>query len=213
LSATLRDHIVNHNSVRDRELDATLRAINVQLASWMQTAGARAAVGVPLMPEQVDIAHLRERFYDPANDIPPAPLEDVSDEAPDRLDLDVIRRQGGPTLGELRRQLVEAIESGDATTASEVFNALPDELRRPVEILGLLHLLAATSDDDAAATLVLTDISVPTELDLDVIMSDPAIDRFHTLRPDGSAQTFLLARRELSLDDAHALAGDEVPAR
>jgi hypothetical protein len=83
LSATLRDHIVNHNSVRDRELDATLRAINVQLAGWMRTAGARAAVGVPLMPEQVDMAHLRERFYDPANDVPPAPLEDVSDQAPE----------------------------------------------------------------------------------------------------------------------------------
>jgi hypothetical protein len=125
----------------------------------------------------------------------------------------VIRRQGGPTLGELRRQLVEAIEAGDATTASEVFNALPDELRRPVEILGLLHLLATTSDNDAGGPLVRADISVPVDGGVDVVMTDQATDRFDTLRPDGSARTFLLARRELSLDDAHALAGDEGPAR
>ncbi len=38
LTTTLRDHIVNHDIVRDRELDATLRQINQQLAVWMETA-------------------------------------------------------------------------------------------------------------------------------------------------------------------------------
>jgi hypothetical protein len=32
LTTTLRDHIVNHDVIRDRELDATLRQINQQLA-------------------------------------------------------------------------------------------------------------------------------------------------------------------------------------
>jgi hypothetical protein len=201
LSATLRDHIVNHNTVRDRELDATLRNINVQLAAWMQTAGPRAAVGIPLMPEQVDVEHLRERFYDPANDIPPAPLEDVSDEAPDSPDLDEIRRQGGPTLARLRRELVAAIESGDAATAAEVFNTLPDDLRRPVEVLGILHLLAATEHDPVAETG-----HDPAGGQDDAAVAEPQRDAFETLRPDGTARTFLLTRRELNLEDADALA-------
>lgn len=212
LSATLRDHIVNHNSVRDRGLDATLREINRQLAAWMQTAGPRAAVGIPLLPEQVDVAHLRERFYDPANDMPPAPLEDVSDQAPGGLDLDAIRRQGGPALAQLRRQLIGAIEAGDATTAAEVFNFLPDDLRRPVEILGLLHLLSATDDGAQRKPPGRADIAAESA-DVDVSSTEPPYDSFRTLRPDGSTRTFLLARRALSLDDAHTLAADEGPTR
>src|ERR1700749_4342192 len=44
LSATLRDHIVHYDDVRDRELDATLRQINHQLEIWMRTAGPRATI-------------------------------------------------------------------------------------------------------------------------------------------------------------------------
>jgi hypothetical protein len=207
LSATLRDHIVNHNTVRDRELDAMLRAINVQLAVWMETAGPRAAVGIPLMPEPVEVEHLRGRFYDPANDIPPAPLEDVSDEAPDTPDLDAIRSQGGPALAQLRRELINAIQAGDATTASEVFNALPEQMRRPVEVLGLLHVLAATGED-----LDSPEPGTNEAEPADVAVAGSPDDSFHTLRPDGTARTFLVARREISLDDAHALAAGEGPA-
>jgi hypothetical protein len=34
-------------------------------------------VPLELVPAQVDIDHLREQFYDPDNDVPPPPLEDV----------------------------------------------------------------------------------------------------------------------------------------
>lgn len=205
LSTTLRDHIVNHNIVRDRELDAALRGINQQLAIWMETAGPRAAVGIPLMPEQISIEHLRERFYDPDNDVPPPPLEDISDQAPSELDLDVIRRQGGPALAQLRGRLIDAIEAGDVDSAAGVFNALPHDLRRPVEILGLLHILAYVADRETQDPRTVTESSHPTDADVDVDVVWP-YDSFHSLRPDGTARTFLLARHELHLDDARALA-------
>lgn len=206
LSTTLRDHIVSHNIVRDRELDATLRAINQQLAIWMETAGPRASVPLELVPAQVDIEHLRERFYDPDNDVPPPPLEDVSDQAPEGLDLDAIRRQGGPALAQLRDQLIRAIEAGDAATVSDVFNALPDDLRRPVEVLGMLHLLAGTSAP--------VDLAYPPAANGIVVVDTPPHDTFHTVRPDGTARTFTLTRRELTIDDAAALAtADEGPRR
>lgn len=203
LSTTLRDHIVNHNAVRDRELDSTLRQINQQLAIWMQTAGPRAAVPIALIPAQIDVEHLRERFYDPDDDVPPPPLEDVSDQAPDGPDLAAIRQQGAPALGQLRHRLIAAIEAGDAETVSDVFNTLPPELRRPVEVIGLLHVLAGTDTGPAAAGA-----------DLDTTLADLAAgdrpaDTFHTLRPDGTSRAFLVERRELHLDDARALAATD----
>jgi hypothetical protein len=205
LSTTLRDHIVSHNLVRDRELDATLRQINQQLANWMGTAGPRATVPVSLVPAQIEVEHLRERFWDPDNDIPPPALEDVSDQAPDAIELTAIRHQGGPTLGQLRRELIDAIEAGDARNVSDVFNALPDDLRRPVEVFGLLHLLAGTGRDDI-------DALATRQVDLtavDLMVEGPPVDSFHTLRPDGSRRTFLVSRRELDLADARALAVTE----
>lgn len=212
LSTTLRDHIVNHNIVRDRELDSTLRAINQQLATWMLSAGPRASVPLELVPAQIDVEHLRERFYDPDNDIPPPPLDDVSDQAPDGLDLDAIRRQGGPALAALRRRLIDAIEAGDAATLSDVFNDLPDDLRRPVEVLGMLRVLADTQADpthdpvpagqDPGAAEKASNTAQPG--------GDAPTDGFNTVRPDGTHRTFALARRALRLGDVAALtAADE----
>jgi hypothetical protein len=212
LSATLRDHIVNHNIVRERELEATLRQINRQLAVWMKTAGPRAAVTLPLIPGQVDVEHLRERFWDPAADIPPPPLDDVSGAAPDTPDLDAIRCQGGPSLARLRGELIDAIEAGDATSAGQLFNMFPDDLRRPVEILGMLHLLAGIdpTDLDFDTGLDGGEDAVPAGPDL--MSGDPPYELFHAIRPDGSLRDFRVRRLDLELADAHALAtSDEGP--
>lgn len=123
LSATLRDHIVNYDMVRDRELDATLRQVNQQLDVWMRTAGPRASIGVELVPARIDVQHLRERFWDPAEAAPPPPLEDVSDTAPPVLGLDAIRNQGGPALARLREKLIAAAVAGDLDSVAEVFGA------------------------------------------------------------------------------------------
>lgn len=197
LSGTLRDHIVHYDAARDRELDATLRQINQQLEIWMRTAGPRASVGVELIPARVDLDHLRERLWDPAEAAPPPPLEDVSDAAPDALDLDAIRNQGGPTLIKLREQLIAAADAGQLQSVGEVFTALPDDLRRPVELLGLLHLLHGARGDrrpdglpDAEALLA----------------AHEARELVEAIRPDGSRRTFEMPATPLRLSDAGALA-------
>ncbi len=112
-------------------------------------AGApRAAVPVPLMPTKVDIAHLRERFWDQASEVPPPPLEYVSDTAPEPPNLDEISTQGGPSLLRLRASLLAAVEAGDTDTAGELFNTLPIDLRRPVKILGSCTYLPASTLTD-----------------------------------------------------------------
>lgn len=187
LTATLRDHIENHDVVRDRELDATLRRINQQLEVWMRTARPRDTVPVALIPTAVSVEHLRERFFDPATLLPPPPLEDVSDSAPTPPSLTDIRTQGGPLLRELRDRLTAAVQAGDADTLGELFNSLPAELRRPVEILGLLHLLGQAGPDPAGP------VERPVEQPVEIL---------EAVRPDGTRRRFEVPRRGLSLTDA-----------
>ena len=206
LTGTLRDHIVNHDIVRDRELDSTLRRINQQLAKWMERAGPRTTVPVLMTPAHIEVEHLRERFWDPANEIPPPALEDVSETAPAPPNLEDIRTQGGPSLQRLRQTLIEKLASGDNDTVGEMFNTLPDDLRRPVEILGLLHLLAP--DDpipNASADEHLRPAEADNAVDLSAASAATA-EAFDAIRPDGTRRQFLVPRRELSQAGAHAVA-------
>ncbi|HEX5271128.1 MAG TPA: DUF3375 family protein, partial [Gemmataceae bacterium] len=195
LSATLRDHIVHYDVVRDRELDATLRQINQQLEIWMRTAGPRATIGVELVPAKIDVEHLRERFWDPAEAAPPPPLEDVSGTAPPALDLDVIRNQGGPSLARLRERLIAA--AGELDSIAEVFGSLPDDLRRPVELIGLIHLLLGARPSDPASDLPDTGA---------VMAALEREERVETVRPDGTCRVFAMPVLRLRPDDADALA-------
>ncbi len=199
LTTTLREHIVNHDIVKDRELEGLLREINTELATWMQTAGSKSRVRAEIMPGNLDAPHLRERFYDPAAHVPPAPLADVSEHAPQAPSLDAMRRQGGPQMPEMRAALLGALAALDASTDAadaggasigDVFNALEPALRRPVEILGLMQLAAqvdAFGHDAGPAA------PTPTE-------------RYLTVRPDGTERTFEVARITLTDDETAALA-------
>jgi hypothetical protein len=193
LSATLRDHIVHYDIVRDRELDDTLRQINQQLEVWMRTAGPRATIGLELIPAKIEAEHLRERFWDPADASPPPPLEDVSDTAPPAPDLHALRDQGGPTLHRLREQLIDGAAAGELGSVAELFNALPDDLRRPVEILGLLHLFLGARADDPG-------IGIPHAEELLAAIQQE--EHVEAIRPDGARRMFAIPA--LPLHPAHA---------
>jgi uncharacterized protein DUF3375 len=204
LTATLREHIVNHDVVRDRELDALLRRVNQLLAIWMETAGPRSTIPIDLVPTQLAVAHLRERFWDPAAHLPPPRLEDVSAGAPAPPSLEEIRTHGGPSLTRLRSSLVTASRSGGPVTLAGVFNDLPTDLRRPVEILGLLHLAAE-------ATPPGTD--EPGEARTPGPMSVDRPDAYHAVRPDGTQRTFLSAAVAVTPEQGSELAAWEERGR
>ncbi|MEA9999561.1 DUF3375 family protein, partial [Cryobacterium sp. RTS3] len=184
LTTTLREHIVNHDVVKDRELERLLREINKELAVWMETAGPRSTVTAELMPGVLDVEHLRERFYDPLNHRPPPDLEDVSEYAPEPPSLDEMRRQGGPMLERMRDALVMFRGTGDTVSVGAAFNDLEPALRRPVEILGMLQI----------ATQV------------DALSRAHQLESFETVRPDGSRRTFSVPRIILNDDETAALA-------
>lgn len=175
VTATLKEYIVSHDAVRDRELEQTLRAVESEMMTWIATTGPRATHDVPLMPSRVTVEHLRERFHDPADDVPPEPITvSEADETPE-LSLTQVRAQGGPQLATLRERLEEALaDLLPAGTLGELFDSLEPPLRRPVEIFGLLHLAAEQgwSTDDV------------TEL-------------FTAQRPDGTRRAFAVPRTTL----------------
>jgi hypothetical protein len=172
VTSTLKDYIVSHDATRDRELEQTLRQIESELMTWLATSGPRATVDVPLLPARVDVEHFRERFYDPADDVAPTRLADTTGSEAAPPTFAALRAQGGPSITVLRRRLDEALRSLDpAASLGEVFDSLDPSLRRPVEILGLLHLAA--------------DRELPAE---------PAFEHYRAVRPDGSERTFAVPR-------------------
>jgi hypothetical protein len=170
LSSTLREHIECYDHIRNRELDLVLRGIDHAMRTWMQTARPRDHIDVELLPPTLDIAVLKSRTFDPDSERAPEPLADVSAEAPPPQSREALRKQGGPSLPQLQAQIEARLLAGEFRTAAELFNQLPEDLRRPVEVLGLLHLLARLDAD----------------VDMDVRES------VLTVRPDGSSRRFLM---------------------
>jgi hypothetical protein len=166
MSGQLARTIEQHDAVRERELREVLLALDEELTTWMRTAGPRTQVPLDLALSRAEFGHLKYRFYDPVDHAPPPPLTETS--APEDAGnfLTTAREQGGPQLAELRDALQR---SAAGQTAGDVFNSLRDDLRRPVEILGLMHV----GQDEAAFAQ---------EQDTDI---------FEAIRPDGTRRIFV----------------------
>jgi len=132
----------------------------------MTTAGPRSTVPLPMLPARVEANHLRERFHNPDEEAGPPPLQDVNGQRPDGLSLADLLAQGGPSLGQLRTAVDEALGSEQPLVSlGWLFDTLEPSLRRPVEVLGLLHLI--------------------TNMD-GFFRDDERQEVYHTVRPDGS---------------------------
>ncbi|MFF0270012.1 DUF3375 family protein [Kribbella sp. NPDC004536] len=151
LTATLTEHIVNHDALQERELDRVLRGVERELATWMETTGPRTTVPVELLPPALSIGTLRQRFWDPSAAALPPPLTPTDDEHDEPPTIEQLRLHGGPALDDLKAALVERFSHGHAGTVGALFNDLPPLLRRPVEILGLLQLASRVEALDPAA--------------------------------------------------------------
>jgi Protein of unknown function (DUF3375) len=189
LSATLRAHITRHDALRERELDEVLRRCKSELASWMEVSGPRSRLdAVPDLPS-LAIGHLKQRFYNPDDHSPPPPLADTESEAVDAVSIEELRKQGGPNLAAFRDRVAEALrDRRRPVSAGEVFASANNDLKRPVEVLGLLHIAAATGAAEALH---------PGETDL-----------YETVRPDGSRRSFRAPRMTFTEDQIGVLESD-----
>jgi len=173
LSATLRAYIARHDALRERELDEALRRCQANLARWMEVSGPRARTTVDLDLPSHAVGHLKQKFYNPNDHIPPPPLTNSEPEAADPVSLEQLRQQGGPSLEAFRDRIAAMFHAGaGGFTAGEVFASAPAGLRRPVEILGLVHIAAGAGAEEP---------------------QDPGdTELFEAMRPDGTQRSFLV---------------------
>lgn len=171
---TIADRIRHHDAVRERELAAMLSELRGVLSVWAPTSKVHARVDMELLPERVGaLRHVRERFYDPGDHLAPDPLADP-EEAVSAMSLSEILRQGGPLIIQVRDALVAS--AGEGRTLAECFDGLPEDLRRPVEVLGVMHLLALVDGLNGEG---------------------PSVE-VEAVRSDGSRRQLLLPKAELS---------------
>ncbi|MFF1876523.1 DUF3375 domain-containing protein [Leifsonia sp. NPDC058230] len=168
ITDVLRTYITTRDAAKDRELDRVLRSLEGAVSTWLGMAGPRETVPVSLLPGEMQVEHLRERFYDPSDDVPLPQMPEGDDEQPEALSIDELRRYGGPRMAELHAALLEAKARPGGWSLGELFSELPSELRRPVDVLGLLHL--ATNSDE--------------------LMRTDDAETYFAIRPDGSTRMF-----------------------
>jgi hypothetical protein len=190
LSATLRAHIARHDALRERELDEALRRCRSELASWMETSGPRSRVDMTLDLPSLEVGHLRQRFYNPDEHVPPPPLADTEAEAATATSLEELRWQGGPSLGSFRSLVAAALQKHEFVSAGQVFASADDGLRRPVEVFGILHIAAQTGAEEHSG---------PNQADL-----------FESMRPDRTKRSFTASRIVFTQEQLSALEAEDL---
>lgn len=142
-SETLRARIEQRTD-RDGEVRALLDDIRDRLIE-IGRSGQRWNSPPGVLPTEVEVGHLPTRFHDPNDHIPPPPLHDAEfDEhegsGPSFEDL---RRYGGPSYKALHDAIAGRLADHGIVSVAEVFADLDPEMRRPVDLLGLLQLAGA----------------------------------------------------------------------
>ncbi len=176
VTRAIKDYIQTHDSARDRELDAVLRDLDGELGPWLARTGPRTKVPLPLLPETHDVMSLPRGFHDPAQAAPPPPLAVDDGDDGDVPSLTDMLAWGGPSLAALSEALGAAGSNPRIASLGELFGALPAELRRPVEVFGLLHLAALAGHEPAAE----------------------GTETYTTVRPDGTTRVLAVPRTQLS---------------
>lgn len=182
----IKEYIATHNVARDLQLDQTLRQLDQEFGPWLARTGTRTRVPVSLLPETLDIDYLPRRFHDPADSAPPAPLPEHADTTHDGAEPDLmdLLAWGGPSLDALAAALAAAASGAQEPVGlADVFNALDPALRRPVDVIGMVHLAGTGWADDAPD---------------DARSAPDQIERFEAVRPDGSTRVFLSTRTTLT---------------
>ncbi len=148
-SHVITAQVRTHDPIRDRQVDDLLRDVMAGLQTWMQTSRPGDRID-PLRSFPVaDVGHLRQSLSDIRPPGAPDPLRDGEDDDVDFLDADE-RSWGGPHYVELEKYVATL---GDDFDLASAFEGGSRDVRRPVDLLGLLeiaHRNGMTEGDDVS---------------------------------------------------------------
>lgn len=166
-SHVITTQVRNHDPMRDRQVDELLREVMTGLHRWVPTSRRSEAVEPLRRLPVADVGHLRQRTGDVRPAEPPEPLREW-DDADDEPGMDT-RAWGGPRYAELNAHLAAFAGDADSVDVAEAFHAAAEEIRRPVDLLGLLEIAHETGMTET------TEVAV-----------------FETVRPDQTRRRFAL---------------------
>ncbi len=168
-SHVITTQVRDHDPMRDRQVDDLLRNVMSGLHTWVPGSRRGEAVEPLRRLPVADVGHLRQRASDLRPPQPPAPLREW-DEVEDVASADT-RAWGGPRYGALQEHLAAFAGDADDVDVAAAFRAAPEDLRRPVDLLGFLEI-AHDAGMTETAEVALVD----------------------TVRPDGTRRRFALGR-------------------
>jgi hypothetical protein len=138
-SYVITAQVRNHDPLRDRQVDELLRDVMTGLQAWVPGARRGQAVDPLHRLPVAEVEHLRQTAGDLRPTQPPSPLTewDDDDQAGPQ---DEALAWGGPHYADLGRHLARYADGHEHVDVAAAFNAAPDLLRRPVDLLGLLEM-------------------------------------------------------------------------
>ena len=119
----------------------------------------------------VDIECLQRRLKGPDKNEPPPPLSQAEGEAPE-VDLERLRMLGGPFTAQVIAAFESLLGPGETESAAFLFAKLDQDLRRDVEVLGLIRYAASN----------------------DFAIDGAASDVYECVGPDGAKRAWLAPR-------------------
>jgi hypothetical protein len=137
-SHVITTQVRNHDPMRDRQVDELLREVMSGLHTWVAQSRRGEAVEPLHRLPVADVGHLRQRMGDLRPPQPPEPLREW-DDADDEPSEDT-RAWGGPRYAELRAHLAAFTGDARSVDVAAAFRAATEQLRRPVDLLGLLEI-------------------------------------------------------------------------
>ena len=159
-TSVITAQVHHHDPLRDREVDDLLREVMSGLAHWVPRTRRAQPVDPARRLPVADVDSLRLTPAELAPPRPPAPLEDWPDHTDPDAARDAARAWGGPHYDQIFAHLETFADSTGfvggtgAIDVAEAFAAAPDQIRRPVDLLGLLevaHRYHALTEIDAVA--------------------------------------------------------------
>ena len=172
--------IAQHDVARDRELTNALKRLESLVYEWASGAPRTKTAPFETTFQRWEINSLRNKFWSSPNTTAPPELETGVNDALS-LSIEELRRLGGP----LTRDVLDAIMLAapldeQYINLADGFNGLVEEMRRPVEITGLVQLAA----------------------NLDIDVSHAAFDEYRCVDADGKESVWVGPRIVISAAQA-----------
>ncbi len=160
-SQVITSQVRTHDPVRDRQVDELLRGAMSGLHEWMQTSKFSDRVEPVRSFPVAEVGHLRQTLSDLRPPGAPEPLTESADV--EFIDADT-RAWGGPRYRELEEYVGTL---GDEFDLAAAFAGADDDIRRPVDLLGLLEIAHRNG-----------------------ITESERVSVVETIRPDGTSRRF-----------------------